>query len=89
MDPHAAWNDLIAAYKRREWEDVEQIAIDLLRWLLRGGFPPNTGGDRTTPESHATAAKDFCMYAYAAALRARAYTPPFAIDRLEGTSNDA
>jgi hypothetical protein len=89
MDPHVAWNNLIAAYVRHDWYHVQEIALTLLQWLLRGGFPPDTGADRPTAEHDAAVAQDFCMYAYAAALRARGYAPPFDIDRQEGTTNDA
>lgn len=40
MDPQTAWDELLAAYRQRDWAEVEQRAGDLLGWLMRGGFPP-------------------------------------------------
>jgi hypothetical protein len=68
MDPQSAWNNLTTDYRQREWPEVEHLAIDLLEWLLRGGFPPNTGGERTSRQEHADAARDFCIHSYAAAM---------------------
>jgi hypothetical protein len=40
MDPQAAWDQLLAAYAAGDWDQIEELATDLLAWLDRGGFPP-------------------------------------------------
>ena len=42
MDPQAAWNQLLNAYRNRDWETVLELAESLLDWLERGGFSPVT-----------------------------------------------
>jgi len=44
MDPQAAWDALIAAYRSRDPEQVEEHASALKEWLERGGYPPYVGG---------------------------------------------
>jgi hypothetical protein len=44
MDPQAAWDALIAAYRSRDPERVEEHALALKGWLEKGGFPPYVGG---------------------------------------------
>jgi hypothetical protein len=51
MDPQAAWNELLAAYDRLDWDEVETLAQGLLDWLRRDGFPPRIVG------THAAAQK--------------------------------
>ncbi len=46
MDPQATWNDLLEARSQRDWNRAEELAKALLDWLQRGGFPPDTIGDR-------------------------------------------
>ncbi|MCA9063502.1 MAG: hypothetical protein KDA96_10600 [Planctomycetaceae bacterium] len=40
MDPQATWNCLLEAWKTRNWEELQEAATDLKRWMTRGGFPP-------------------------------------------------
>src|SRR5262249_219354 len=40
MDPQAAWDRLLAAYAAGDWDQIEELATDLLAWLNRDGFPP-------------------------------------------------
>ena len=40
MDPHATWEQLLAAYAAGDWDLIEERATDLIEWLDRGGFPP-------------------------------------------------
>ncbi len=40
MDPQLAWEELLQAWVRRDWESVVEYAEALLSWLDRGGFPP-------------------------------------------------
>lgn len=42
MDPQAAWDQLLAAYADRDWQQVDELAAGLVNWLGRGGFPPQT-----------------------------------------------
>ena len=42
MDPQAAWDQLLAAYADRDWQQIDELACGLLDWLNRGGFPPQT-----------------------------------------------
>lgn len=89
MDPQVTWNELVAAYKSQQWEIVEQCAIDLLTWLLRGGFPPVTGGNRMTTEEHRTAAREFSIYAYAVAVKEQGHDVAVDYELKEDQANDA
>jgi hypothetical protein len=40
MDPQAAWDQLLAAFAAGEWDQIEELATNLIEWLDRGGFPP-------------------------------------------------
>jgi len=40
MDPNQTWKDLCAAYNRRDWPQVKELAASLIDWLAKGGFPP-------------------------------------------------
>ena len=40
MDPQAAWNQLLEAYRLRDGATVRELAQSLLDWLDRGGFSP-------------------------------------------------
>ena len=40
MDPQQTWNDLLAAWVRRDWESVLENCEVLIQWLDKGGFPP-------------------------------------------------
>jgi len=40
MDPHAAWQELLAAYAANDLESFRDLAEGLRHWLARGGFPP-------------------------------------------------
>lgn len=44
MDPQAAWDALIAAYRSRDPDEVEEYAQALQGWLEKGGYPPYVGG---------------------------------------------
>ncbi len=43
MDPQAAWDEMLSAYRDRDPERVQPHADALNEWLQKGGFPPNTG----------------------------------------------
>lgn len=40
MDPQAAWQRMVDAERRQDWETVAEGAESLLEWLARGGFAP-------------------------------------------------
>jgi hypothetical protein len=40
MDPQQSWNDLLAAWVRRDWEAVLEYCEALIQWLDKDGFPP-------------------------------------------------
>lgn len=42
MDPQAAWDEMLAAIHRRDWEGVFETSDALLAWMKKGGFPPQT-----------------------------------------------
>ncbi len=46
MDPQATWNSLLEEWAERNWLDVSELAEALLEWLSKGGFPPDTMGNR-------------------------------------------
>ena len=41
MDPQATWNKLLDAWKTYDWQQVQEAADDLKRWMAKGGFPPD------------------------------------------------
>ena len=42
MDPQTAWNEMLTASLRKNWEQVSEFAEALRSWMKRGGFPPQT-----------------------------------------------
>lgn len=42
MDPQATWELLLVAWTRNEWDDVIELASNLLDWLNKEGFAPET-----------------------------------------------
>ena len=40
MDPQATWNELLDAWRKRDWQRMQEASESLLDWLKRGGFPP-------------------------------------------------
>jgi hypothetical protein len=42
MDPNATWLLLLEAIQTKDWKAVRDHAEDLLDWLDRSGFPPDT-----------------------------------------------
>ncbi len=64
MDPQATWDDLLAAYSDGEWERVDELAIVLIAWLDRGGFPPRaTTGSDLGPDWDKAIARAACQFA--------------------------
>lgn len=51
MDPNAAWKELTQAFMEsspdqgRNYDRCSVIAIGLLEWLAKGGFPPTISGN--------------------------------------------
>lgn len=48
MDPQSTWIALLAAVEAGNWQDAQDHASNLKRWLARGGFPPDTSGGQVT-----------------------------------------
>jgi hypothetical protein len=73
MDPVIAWKDLREAYAEGNLDDMEENARDLLEWLDRGGFPPQTSTDPPMDEHWNRAIiRTACNFAlHAVALRRR------------------
>lgn len=42
MDPQAAWNEMLEAIQKRDWNRAHDCAEGLLEWMRRGGMPPQT-----------------------------------------------
>ena len=40
MDPNAAWQELADAYQENDLDRCNELAIGLLEWLTKGGYPP-------------------------------------------------
>lgn len=51
MDPQVVWNLLVDAYADQDVIAARDAASDLLVWLQRGGFPPQTMPGRILDES--------------------------------------
>ena len=47
MDPQVAWDEMLTAVSERDWEQAEEFAEALLKWLRQGGYPPRTVGHVT------------------------------------------
>lgn len=45
MDPQVTWQRLLDAYSARNPSEAREAAEDLLCWLSKGGFPPQTQPD--------------------------------------------
>jgi hypothetical protein len=64
MDPDETLRELLEALKQQYWNDVEASAENLLGWLRKGGFPPQTLGDKALGhEWHRAIAKLVCLAA--------------------------
>jgi hypothetical protein len=49
MDPEAAWNRLLDALEAGDEKEAEIVALELLSWINRGGFPPDVIPGRLLP----------------------------------------
>ena len=64
MDPDETLRELLEALKERRWNDAEANAGNLLSWLRRGGFPPQTLGPKALGSSwHRHVAEVVCSAA--------------------------
>lgn len=64
MDPQQAWNDLLDAWGRHDWEAVDEFADALLAWLGVGGFPPKViDSKHLGPDFNAMVATEACFFA--------------------------
>ena len=64
MDPDETLRELLEALKRRRWNDVEASAENLLGWLHKRGFPPQTLGPKALGRQwHRAVAEFVCLAA--------------------------
>ena len=47
MDPQVTWTELLQARMERDWDRAEELAENLMGWMDKKGFPPETVGSRT------------------------------------------
>ena len=47
MDPQQTWNDMLDAYASGQFNRADELAVALLDWLDKGGFPPQAFPGRT------------------------------------------
>ena len=72
MDPNSSLSELLIAIETRDWDQVEELADALLRWMENSGFPPQTlGSPRLGHSWHRSVATFVCMAAQAKARAAR------------------
>ena len=72
MDPNSSLSELLSAIESRDWEQVEELANALLRWMENSGFPPQTLGDpKIGNKWHRSVATFICMAALAKVRAAR------------------
>ena len=61
MDPQQTWTDLLDALKQND-DEAKELAVALLKWLRKGGFPPVTVGDESLGKNwHKTIASFTCL----------------------------
>ena len=77
MDPNATWLMLLQAMQSEDWKAVRGHAEDLVDWLDRSGFPPDTSsGIVTDPFWNKQMARFACKLAKSIARRRRRTTQP-------------
>ena len=69
MDPDQTLRELLEALKRRRWNDVEASAENLLGWLHKRGFPPQTLGPKALGRQWHRAVAEFVCYAALSKVR--------------------
>jgi len=62
MDPQAAWMELLDARHQRDWDRAEELAENLLEWMNKRGFPPNTVGESGIGRTWHRAVAQFVCY---------------------------
>ena len=77
MDPNATWLMLLQAIQSKDWKAVRDHAEDLVDWLDRSGFPPNTSSCIVTDQFwNKQMARCACKLAKSIARRRRRTTQP-------------
>ena len=72
MDPDATLAEMLDAIGSHDWDRVAEASRDLLAWMKRGGFPPETVGPRSLGnEWHRMVAILICRVADSKATIAR------------------
>ena len=51
MDPDAAWRAFLEACQQQDWSAAKETAADILAWLDRGGFAPQSQPDHTLDDA--------------------------------------
>ena len=84
MDPQAAWNELLCAWRCCQWHVVAELAEALLAWLAKGGFPPETTARGLGRDWNHAVALSVCHFAFqrASALLGQEYQVPFDVPYL-------
>lgn len=61
MDPQQIRTDMLAALEQSLSDDAKVLAVSLLNWLHKGGFPPDAVGAATLGRKwHSTLASSGC-----------------------------
>ena len=69
MDPDQTLRELLEALQERRWNDIEAYAKDLLLWLRKGGFPPQTLGPKELGRKWHRAVAEFVCFAAQSKVR--------------------
>ena len=71
MDPQAAWDEMLAAILRRDWERAFEVSEALLSWMKKGGFPPQTSAVAMRSQWNRAMAEFGCLLALQLVRQAR------------------
>ena len=63
MNPQVTWEQLLCAYTRGDWEQIDELAAALVSWLDRGGFPPKIVDRDDLPDWNRALAYEGCRLA--------------------------
>lgn len=74
MDPQVAWDEMLAAILKRDWDQTAERAESLLEWMRKGGFPPQTAAVTMRIQWNRTMAEFGCLMALQHVQKARRRT---------------
>jgi hypothetical protein len=64
MDPQVAWEQMLTAVSDRDWDQAEEFADALLKWMKQAGVPPGTACHSPMPQAWNRAMAEFgCLMA--------------------------